>query len=166
MTDARPGNPGNLQAAAARRHDAAVTRAEQGLDKVLRSGEQITFRGVARTAGVSLEFLYNHTQLRSRIEHLRTQQQATAPARPAPPADAAASQPSSVIRTLTAQLTELTTRHRSEVAQLRRALEAAHGENLLLRRRLGRPAASATIGTQADAPDTAPSPGPAMSADR
>lgn len=148
MTDARPGNPGNLKAAAARRHDAAVTRAEHGLDKVLRCGEQITFRGVARTAGVSLEFLYNHPQLRSRIEHLRTQQQATA--RPAPPAEAAASHPSSVIRTLTTQLTELTHRHNSEITQLRQALEAAHGENLLLRRRLGRPA------TEADADDTAP----------
>jgi Zn-dependent protease with chaperone function len=54
-----------------------VTRAEQGLHDVITSGQQITLRTVARTAGVSLEFLYNHPQLRSRIEHLRAQQQTT-----------------------------------------------------------------------------------------
>jgi hypothetical protein len=46
-----------------------------------------------------------------------------------------------VVRTLTAQLAELTRRHRDEVqalkAALKAALEAAHGENLELRRRLG-----------------------------
>ena len=85
MTQQRPGNTANLKAAAARRHQAAVTRAEAGLQKLTRSGQQITFRGVAKAAGVSLEFLYNHPQLRSRIEHLRAQQQTTAaPARPAP----------------------------------------------------------------------------------
>jgi len=45
--------------------------------------------------------------------------------------------PSSVIRTLTAQITELKLRHREEVQALKHALEAAHGENLELRRRLG-----------------------------
>ncbi len=138
MTQQRPGNTGNLKAAAARRHQAAVTRAETGLEKLTRSGQQITFRGVAKAAGVSLEFLYNHPQLRSRIEHLRAQQQTTAaPARPADPS--AASQASSVIRTLTAELTASKARHRAEVEQLRQALAAAHGENLLLRRRLGHP---------------------------
>ncbi len=139
MTQQRPGNTANLKAAAARRHQAAVTRAEAGLQKLARSGQQITFRGVARAAGVSLEFLYNHPQLRSRIEHLRAQQQTTAPsARPA--ADPGpASQASSVIRTLTAELTASKARHRAEVEQLHQALAAAHGENLLLRRRLGQP---------------------------
>jgi len=84
MTQQRPGNIANLKAATARRHQDAVTRAEAGLQKLTRSGQQVTFRGVAKAAGVSLEFLYNHPQLRSRIEHLRAQQQTTAaPARPA-----------------------------------------------------------------------------------
>ena len=147
MTQQRPGNIANLKAAAARRHQAAVTRAEAGLQKLTRSGQQITFRGVAKAAGVSLEFLYNHPQLRSRIEHLRAQQQTTAaPARPA--ADpGAASQASSVIRTLTAELTASKARHRAEVEQLRQALAAAHGENLLLRRRLGHPDQASPAGT-------------------
>ena len=139
MTQQRPGNTANLKAAAARRHQAAETRAEAGLQKLTRSRQQITFRGVAKAAGVSLEFLYNHPQLRARIEHLRAQQQTTAaPARPAP-GPGAASQASSVIRTLTAELTDARARHRAEVGQLRQALAAAHGENLLLRRRLGHP---------------------------
>ncbi len=95
MTQQRPGNIANLKAAAARRHQAAETRAEAGLQKLARSGQQITFRGVAKAAGVSLEFLYNHPQLRSRIEHLRAQQQTTAaPARPAPDPSSARSPPS------------------------------------------------------------------------
>ena len=147
MPQQRPGNTANLKAAAARRHQAAVTRAEAGLQKLTHSGQQITFRGVAKAAGVSLEFLYNHPQLRPRIEHLRARQQTTAaPARPA--ADPVpASQASSVIRTLTAELTASKARHRAEVEQLHQALAAAHGENLLLRRRLGHPHQGSPAGT-------------------
>jgi Family of unknown function (DUF6262) len=147
MTQQRPGNTANLEAAAARRHQAAVTRAEAGLQKLTRSGQQITFRGVARAAGVSLEFLYNHPGLRSRIEHLRARQQTTAaPSRPvADPSPA--SQASSVIRTLTAELTAAKASHRAEVEQLRQALAAAHGENLLLRRRLGNSGQGSLAGT-------------------
>jgi hypothetical protein len=147
MTQQRPGSTANLKAAAARRHQAAVTRAEAGLQKLTQSGQQITFRGVAKAAGVSLEFLYNHPQLRPRIEHLRARQQTTAaPARPA--ADPGpASQASSVIRTLTAELTASKARHRAEVEQLHQALAAAHGENLLLRRRLGHPHQGSPAGT-------------------
>ena len=152
MTQTRPGNPANLKAAATRRHAAAVTRAEQGLNIVIHSGEQITFRRVAATAGVSLEFLYNHPPLRSRIEHLRAQQQtSTAPA--GRRADAPTGGSSTVVATLTAQLAELRTRHRNETTQLHQALEAAHGENLLLRR-LARPTTCATPGTGPDVAGT------------
>jgi hypothetical protein len=68
------------------------------------------------------------------VEQLRAQQQTTPPA---PPERVDADHPSSVIRTLTAQLAELRRRHRDEVNTLRQALETAHGENLDLRRRLG-----------------------------
>ena len=67
---------------------------------------------------------------------------------PRPPGQAAdPGQPSSVARTLAVQLAELKRRHRDEVQALKAALEAAHGENLELRRRLGsRAAASARVG--------------------
>jgi predicted Zn-dependent protease len=45
---------------------------------LVKRGEAITFQSVGREAGVSHAFLYNHPDLRARIEHLRAQ------ARPAP----------------------------------------------------------------------------------
>lgn len=130
------GNPDNLRAAAAAKSAAATTRAEQGLREMIRRGDPITFRGLAQTAGVSLDFLYRNTDLRRRVEQLRDQQRGTPP--PARPQRSDPDQPSSVVRTLTAQLADLKRRHRDEVNALKQALEAAHGENLELRRRLGR----------------------------
>ena len=128
------GNPDNLRRAAVAKSAAAQARAENGLKQMRRRGDPITFRGLAQTAGVSLDFLYTTPEIRSQVEQLRARQQATPTARaPAPGPD----QPSSVIRTLTTQLTELKRRHRDEIDTLRQALEAAHGENLELRRRLG-----------------------------
>lgn len=99
---------------------------------MIRNGEPITFCGVARTAGCSIDFLYSSPELRRRIEQLRAQLQTKA----APPAEGNAG--ANVIRALTAQLAELRRRHREEIAELRSALAAAHGENLELRRKLGR----------------------------
>ena len=127
------GNPDNLRQAAARKSAAAHDRAEQGLRKLIRSGQPVTFRGLAQTAGVSLDFLYRQPDLRSRIEQLRAQHQGRPPA---PQTQIDPDQPSSVIRTLTNQLTDLKRRHREEIRTLQQALETAHGENLELRRRL------------------------------
>jgi hypothetical protein len=133
------GNPDNLRKAAAAKSAATQQRAEHGLTQMLHDGQPITFRGLAQTAGVSLDFLYHHNDIRHRVEHLRAQQQTRTP-HPDPAIDL--NQPSSVVRTLTAQLAELKRRHREETQELRQALEAAHGENLELRRRLTRPAAT------------------------
>jgi hypothetical protein len=139
MTGMR-GNPDNLRQAAARKSAAAQTRAEQGLHEMIRRNEPITFRGLAQTAGVSLDFLYRCAPIRHRVEHLRAQQQTTPPpAATTPHPDT----PSSVVRTLTAQLTALKQQHRDEVHQMRQALEAAQGEILELRRRLGHRSATA-----------------------
>ncbi|MEU3214741.1 DUF6262 family protein [Streptomyces sp. NPDC006971] len=128
------GNPDNLRQAAARKSAAAQARAEKGLREMIRRGQPITFRGLAQTADVSLDFLYRNTEIRQRVEQLRNQQR-THPRGSSTqlPDDS----PSSVVRTLTAQLTELKQRHRDEVQALRQALEATQSENLELRRRLG-----------------------------
>ena len=121
------GNPGNLRRAAAAKSAAAQARAENGLNEMLRRGDADHLprprpdrRGLTRlplpqhrdpTAGSS------SSGPGSPACHAPT---APAPARPA----------RSVIRTLTAQLTELKRRHRDEIDTLRQALEAAHGENL------------------------------------
>jgi plasmid stability protein len=128
------GNPDNLRQAAARKSAAAKAKADQALREMIRTEQAITFRGLAQTAGVSLDFLYRTPDLRQRIEQLRGQQQ---PRPPRPAQHAQTDHPNSVIRTLTAQLTELRRRHQDEINTLKRALEAAHGENLELRRRLG-----------------------------
>ena len=141
MTIQRPGNLENLKAAAAARTAGTAARADAGLREMLRTGQPITFRGLARHAGVSLDFLYSSTALRQRIQQLRDQQR-TQPSSTASPhhttGDAAAGPEttSSVVATLTAQLTDLKHRHREEITRLRRELETAHGENLVLRRRL------------------------------
>lgn len=102
---------------------------------MLRREQPITFRALAQAAGVSLDFLYRHPKLRGRVEQLRAQQQNRPPT---PTQRVDSDQPSSVIRTLTAQLAELKRRHRDEALALQQALAASHGENLELRRRLGR----------------------------
>lgn len=133
MTAGKPGNLANLKAAGAARTAAATARAETALRQMTRNGDTITFRGLAARAGVSLDFLYRNAALRDRVALLRARQQ-TQPAA----ARAAPAQPgTSVVATLTAQLADVKRRYHEENTELRRALEAAHGENLLLRRRLG-----------------------------
>ena len=128
------GNPENLRAAAQRKSQTTIKHAEAALRQMIKNRDPITFRGVARTAGCSIDFLSGNDELRRRVEHLRAQQQDKPPAQP-PTTDTNAD--SHVIRALTTQLADLRTRHREEIDQLRSALAAAHGENLELRRKLG-----------------------------
>ena len=125
-----------LRAAAHAKHTAAVARAEKGLRAVLKSNEPVDFRHVARISGVSVNFLYNHRELRARIETLRAQQ--LEQTRPAPePAQPAEGSPQVIVRVLTAKLKEERRRHHEETSQLRAELAAAHGELLKMRRVLG-----------------------------
>lgn len=105
------GNPENLRAAAQRKHQAATERAQTALDTMIASGKPITFRGLAKVAGVSIDFLYR-SPLRAQVEQLRASQQRTPPSlpEPEPEPDQPPSQ-SNVVRTLTAQLTELKRHH-------------------------------------------------------
>jgi hypothetical protein len=129
------GNAENLRAAAERKHHAAIARATTALDALERDRTPVTFRGLAKSAGVSVDFLYR-SPLRARIEQLRGERTSAPPA--AVEVSATATQ-SKVVRALTAQIAELKQRHRAETEHLRAALAAAHGENLELRRQLGRP---------------------------
>lgn len=128
------GNIANLQKATAARTAGAAARAEAALTAMIKGGEPVTFRGLAARSGVSLDFLYRNSVIRARIEHQRD----TRPPRqhPAPAAGPGPDHPSSVVRALTAQLADIKRRYREETTALRQALEQAHGENLLLRRKL------------------------------
>ena len=120
-----------LRQAAAAKREAATARAETGIRKLTKTGQPVTFRGVAAASGVSVDFLYRHPELRARIERLRGHQ-------PAPGGRPPASEPgnpgaSSVVATLTARLAEL----RRELAETKAQLATAHGELLALRRHPG-----------------------------
>jgi len=130
------GNPDNLRAAAQRKRTEATHRAEAALAELIRERQPVTFRGLAKTAGVSVDFLYR-SSLRARIEELRAARR--------PHAEQTVNDPkleSQVARALAVQLRELKRRHREELAELRHALAVAQGENLELRRRLRRPTPS------------------------
>jgi hypothetical protein len=122
----------HLVRAAKARHDAVMRRANAALQQMAKAGESITFVAVARRAGVSTDFLYNTPTLRSGITELRGGR--SAPTSSPPKADDASS--TSAIRALSTQLKEQRRRHRDELEALQRALAAAHGENLELRRQL------------------------------
>jgi len=119
-----------LRLAAQDKHAAATKRAEVALRKLIKTDTQINFRTVAAAAGVSVDFLYRHPELRARIEHLRARQQnAPAPSKATP-------EPGSDDRGIVVALTARLREARGEVAELKAQLAAAHGELLALRRQL------------------------------
>lgn len=122
-----------LITAARARSEAKTKAAEQAIRTLVKRGDAITFQAVQRQAGVSHAFLYNHPDLRGRIERLREQARPRT-STPTGPADAE----STLVLALTAQITTLKQEHRQQVQALRAALEQAHGENLDLRRELAR----------------------------
>ncbi|KXF53513.1 hypothetical protein AXA44_44320 [Rhodococcus sp. SC4] len=124
----------HLQRAARLRHDQAMARATDALRELSAAGQQITFVSVARRAHLSTDFLYKHSDLRRKIEDLRT----STGHRSTGPDAAPDEQPttSSAVRALATQLKEIRSRHHAEVLALRQALAAAHGENLTLRREI------------------------------
>ena len=100
---------------------------------MIKAGQPIEFRALARAAGVSVNFLYSHDELRTSIQQLRGQQdhQEQQLGRPH---DASETTYSAVVRSLTSKLTAERRRRLDEVGLLREQLAAAHGELLRLRR--------------------------------
>jgi hypothetical protein len=115
-------------------------RAEKAVEKALRQARSapgpVTIAHIAAAAGVSADFIYKHPVFRPRIEALRRSRTAASPrADGHTDADAEAAE-STLIRRLTQQLAQIRKQHREQITELRAALEAAHGELLVLRRRL------------------------------
>ena len=90
-----------LRRAAQHKREAATARAEAAIRQLVKERHEINFRTVARTGGISLDFLYANSDLRRRIQTLRTQQ-ATQPPSPAEPANS----DSNIVHVLTAKLRE------------------------------------------------------------
>ncbi len=132
MSDTRDRRVAVLTAAAKAKSQRATLAADQAIRTLVKRGDPVTFQAVQREASVSHAFLYKHPELRPRIEHLRRQHSA------APTARHTANSENSLVTTLTQQISELKKRHRSQLQELRNALEQAHGENLELRREIAR----------------------------
>lgn len=131
MTDSRQRRITALTEAAKAKSQNKTRDAELAIRRLIKRGDPITFQAVQREAGVSHAFLYNHPELRKRIEHLRG-------ARRKAHADQSVDSDSTLVITLTRQIAELKKQHRQQLKALRDALERAHGENLDLRRELAR----------------------------
>jgi hypothetical protein len=121
-----------LRRAAQAKRQTATARAEAAIRQLVKNTQEINFRSVARTGGISLDFLYANPGLRRRIESLRSQQAAQVSPRSTGPGshDPAGS----VVQVLTAKLREERTARRAAEQNLEQRLAAAHGELLRLRR--------------------------------
>jgi hypothetical protein len=119
-----------LRRAAQAKRQAATARAETAIRKLVKNQQEISFRAVARTGGVSLDFLYANAGLRGRIETLRARQAASAPAAPASSSQAGAG----MVDVLTGKLREERAARLAAVRDLEEKLAASHGEMLRLRR--------------------------------
>jgi hypothetical protein len=121
-----------LRQAAQDKRVAAVARAEAGLRNLIKNGDEITFRAVANSGSVSLDFLYSHDDLRRRIEMLRSQQKPASPKpeRPPTPGDG------TLVHILTSKLKQERLTAKTRIDDLEQRLAAVHGELLQMRRRL------------------------------
>ena len=67
-------NVEGLRKSAQSRHQQTLQRAEEGIRHLLLEGRSVNFNTVAQVAHVSPAWLYQHSEMRQRIEHLRQQQ--------------------------------------------------------------------------------------------
>jgi Family of unknown function (DUF6262) len=133
MTDSRDRRVAVLTEAAKAKSQNKARDVEQAIRRLEKRDEPITFQAVQREAGVSHTFLYNHPELRQRIEHLRARSHPSAQPKTTPN-----DSESTLVVTLTRQIADLKKQHHQQLQALRSALERAHGENLDLRRELAR----------------------------
>lgn len=126
----------HLRVAAQRRHNEAERRAMEALREMNKDGSPVNFVAVARRARVSTDFLYRQPGLRKRIEIMRAaskqRQRLMSLTKPTDEDETS----SSAVLALSCRIKELQKRHREEISHLQRALAAAHGESLELRRKL------------------------------
>lgn len=116
--DDRERRTARLTAAAAARTTDATARARRAIARLRNTGQPVTFVDVARDAGVSTSFLYQHSQLRDDITSLRTTATTTA---------TDATGPAASLESLRTKLTTAIARNRElteQLAQLRTENEA------------------------------------------
>lgn len=127
--------PEHLRQATRARTEEVDKRARAALAELAKAGKPISFTAVARQADVSTDLLYRSSELRTLIEQRRAKRGSVATAPAALHGD---SSTAAEVRALSARRARQQEAHHDEVTRLRKALEAAQGENLELRRRLAR----------------------------
>jgi Family of unknown function (DUF6262) len=119
-----PPDPTPLATAAGRKREHAQTRAREALRDLDQRGCPITFRAVARQAGVSRQWLYKQPELRKEIERLRARRVADTQPRVLEARRAS----DASLRQLLENLRQDNRRLRDENAELRRELALAYGQ--------------------------------------
>jgi Family of unknown function (DUF6262) len=123
-----------LSESAARRHELTRSRAVQALRELDRSGNPVTFAGVAEAAGVSRSWLYTQPDISGQIRWLRQQRNGTGSANAIPVGQRATN------ASLRARLTTALDRNKQladDNARLRRQLARALGDQRSARTRSG-----------------------------
>ena len=115
-------NVEGLRQSAKQRHEETVQRLEQGLRELVRAGRPINFQTVAAAAGVSTAWLYQHPDVKERIQRLRAQ----SADRRAPPPAARASDASKAA--MIAALRQRIRTLEEENRELRKQLEVVYGQ--------------------------------------
>lgn len=75
MDNERIPNTEGLKAYAQNKKDAALKKVDAAIQKLIREKGRINFNSVSMESGVSKAYLYNHSDVRDRIETLRRQQE-------------------------------------------------------------------------------------------
>jgi hypothetical protein len=125
-----PDHAAPLAAVAKRKRHRARERAHAALRELDRRGETISFQAVARSGGVSRQWLYEQPELRAEIERLRARHPPGAPRVP----DAERAREASLRQRNTTLLTE-NQRLREENTGLKAELALAYGEQRAAARR-------------------------------
>jgi hypothetical protein len=125
-------HPDPLSEAAARRHELTRSKAIQALRELDRSGQPVTFAGVAQAAGISRSWLYTQPDISGQIRRLR---ESTAGAGGTIPAGQRATDLS--LRARLAAALDRNRRLADENARLRRQLARALGDQRSARTRSG-----------------------------
>jgi 4-diphosphocytidyl-2C-methyl-D-erythritol kinase len=111
-----------LRRSAELRHQQALQQADEGIRRLLQEGRPVNFQTVAEAAHVSTAWLYQHPEIRGRIEHLREQRSAQAHSTPKMKAsDASKDAMQAALRQRVKQL-------ETENRELKQQLEVVYGQ--------------------------------------
>ncbi|MFN6539340.1 MAG: DUF6262 family protein [Nostoc sp. EkiNYC01] len=140
-------NVEGLAIAAQRKRQEAFEKVEQGIQKLLKERKVINFNTVAQASGVSKAWLYKESEIKTRIEHLRTNNSKTKEIPPKQKSSDASKD--AIIKTLKERIKKLEAENRGlreqheaiygrilQASEIEHRLERLEAENTKLRKEL------------------------------